>query len=71
MGVIDFMDCNFINFMYYEGRMLDEIAADGPDNSAFTKEFKEKARNFLYDIAHSRKFDFYQKDCFKRKNGGM
>ena len=49
--VIGWMDANFINFMYYEGRMLDEIVEDGPDNSPFTKEFKAKVRNFLYDIA--------------------
>ena len=67
--LFSWMDANFINFMYYEGRMYDEMIEDGPSNAAFTKEFKEKARNFLYDIANSRKFDFYQKNCFERKRG--
>ena len=31
---IDWMDANLINFMYYEGRMLEEIAGDDPDNSS-------------------------------------
>lgn len=64
---IDWMDANLINFMYYEGRLYNEIIQDGPSNMAFTKEFKEKAKNFLYDIANSRNFDFYNKDCFKRR----
>ena len=63
-----FFSPNLINILYYEDRLYDEVLEEKNCKDAFTPEFQNKVRNFLYDIANSRNFDFYQKNTFERRN---
>ena len=60
-----FFSSNLINILYYENRLYDEILNETNCKSSFTTEFQNKVKNFLYDVATSKKFNFYRKDSFK------